>query len=69
MDDEGGIDEERGIRAQLDLHLEPHPVRGRLRTEQGDDEQFVGWIGFVEAMKRLGEVQEPGPPTERKAKQ
>jgi hypothetical protein len=40
---------------QLDLRLDRQPITGRLRTEWGADERFVGWLGFVEALKRLQE--------------
>jgi hypothetical protein len=38
---------------QLELWLDRQPISGRLRTERGADEQFVGWLGFVDALKRL----------------
>ena len=31
------------------------PVSGRLRTQWGADERFEGWLGFVDALKRLQE--------------
>ena len=50
-------DDERTLRVRLDLHLDRRPIRGRLRTEWGADERFVGWLGFVDALKRLHEVE------------
>jgi hypothetical protein len=40
------------LRVRLDLDLDSEPVRGRLWDEQGTDEPFVGWLGFVDALKR-----------------
>jgi hypothetical protein len=47
--------EERVLRVQLELHLDSQPVTGLLRSERGADEAFVGWLGFVDALKRLHE--------------
>jgi uncharacterized protein YbjT (DUF2867 family) len=38
---------------ELELHLDRRPIGGRLRPERGPDEPFVGWLGFVDALKRL----------------
>jgi hypothetical protein len=48
---------ERPLNVQLELHLDRVPVSGWLRTQQGRDEEFVGWLGFVEALRRLSEAQ------------
>ena len=40
------------LTVRLAVHLDSEPVRGQLWGEHGDPEQFVGWIGFVEALKR-----------------
>lgn len=53
MDDQARTDAERALHAQLDVCLDRQPISGRLRTEQGADERFVGWLGFVEALRRL----------------
>jgi hypothetical protein len=53
MDDEPRADADRALQVQLELHLDHQPVSGRLRTEWGADERFVGWLGFVEALRRL----------------
>jgi hypothetical protein len=45
------------LRLQLDLHLGREPISGRLRCERCADEEFVGWLGFVEALRRLSEAQ------------
>jgi hypothetical protein len=50
-------DEDRVLRVQLELDLDSQPVTGLLRSEGGADEAFVGWLGFVDALKRL---HEPG---------
>ncbi len=55
MDDGGHAHEAPALRVQLDLHLDRDPICGRLRTECGADERFVGWLGFVDALKRLQE--------------
>lgn len=55
MDDQGAPDDELVLKAQLELRLDRQPVSGRLRTERGAEEQFVGWLGFIDALKRLQE--------------
>ena len=41
------------LRVQLDLRLDRRPVSGALRTEEGVEERFVGWLEFVGALDRL----------------
>jgi predicted nucleotidyltransferase len=41
------------LRVQLELDLDHEPVSGLLRPERGADQTFVGWLGFVDALKRL----------------
>jgi hypothetical protein len=53
MDDSDRTGEDRVLRAELELHLDRRPIGGRLRPEQGADEPFVGWLGFLNALKRL----------------
>jgi hypothetical protein len=53
MNDDTHGHERRRLRVQLELDLEHEPVRGLLRPERGDDQTFVGWLGFVDALKRL----------------
>jgi len=55
MDDETGAGQDYPLRVQLDLDLDRQPVSGRLRTQGGADERFEGWLGFVDALKRLQE--------------
>lgn len=55
MDDQAGSNEDRPLSVHLDLYLDRQPILGRLRTEWGADERFVGWLGFVDALKRLQE--------------
>ena len=50
---ESGSD--RPLSMRLDLYLDREPVTGRVRTDGGADERFVGWLGFVDAVKRLYE--------------
>jgi hypothetical protein len=57
MDGKDRTDEDRVLRVQLELDLDSQPVTGLLRSERGADEAFVGWLGFVDALKRL---HEPG---------
>jgi hypothetical protein len=58
MDDQARTDADRALHVQLDVYLDRQPISGRLRTERGTDERFVGWLGFVEALKRL-QLREP----------
>ena len=46
------------VSVRLDVYLDRQPTTGRLRTERGADEQFVGWLGFVDALKRLHELED-----------
>lgn len=49
--------DEAPLTLQLELQLAREPISGRLRDECGADEEFVGWLGFVEALRRLSEAQ------------
>jgi hypothetical protein len=53
VDDQAGTPADRPLSVRLDLYLDRQPISGRLRTEWGADEEFVGWLGFVEALERL----------------
>ena len=57
MDDHD--DDEGALRVQLDVHLDRQPVIGRLRTPHAADERFVGWLGFVDALKRALSTELP----------
>jgi hypothetical protein len=57
VDGNDRTDKDRVLRVQLELDLDSQPVTGLLRSERGADEAFVGWLGFVDALKRL---HEPG---------
>jgi hypothetical protein len=59
MEHEAATDEEDVLSVQLDVHLDRQPVQGRLRTLTGVEEPFVGWLGFVEALGRLHERENP----------
>jgi uncharacterized protein YbjT (DUF2867 family) len=50
-DDPTGPD--RPLCVRLELQLDSEPITGRLRPERGPGEEFVGWLGFVDALKRL----------------
>ncbi len=60
MDDTARTDEDRRLSVRLDLFLDRHPICGRLRSEQGAEEPFVGWLGFIASLKRLHTAA--GPP-------
>jgi hypothetical protein len=51
-------DPDRALTLQLELHLDHEPVCGRLRTEGGAEESFVGWLGFLEKLRRLNDAEE-----------
>jgi hypothetical protein len=52
MLDDNGTDETT-LRLRLDVRLDRRPVCGALRTEEGAEELFVGWVEFVGALDRL----------------
>jgi hypothetical protein len=59
MDDEARPpDQECRLSVHLELCMDRRPISGRLRTDYGADEWFVGWLGFVEALKALHEIEE-----------
>ena len=64
MDDRGRNDEDGALSVRLDVHLDRQPVTGRLRTARGADERFVGWLGFVDALKRAHEASTERPLTQ-----
>ena len=57
MDEQAHSGEDRTLSVRLDLQLAGAPTRGRLRTVGGAEEHFVGWLGFVDALKRLYELE------------
>ena len=61
MDDETSAGQDYPLRVQLDLDLDRQPISGRLRTQWGADERFEGWLGFVDALKRLQEQRKEPP--------
>jgi hypothetical protein len=65
MDEQIRTDEDRVLSVRLDVCLDRQPISGRLRTERGLDEQFVGWLGFVDALKRLHQLDGQSGETER----
>lgn len=58
MNDQPAFEEANVLRLQLELHLDREPISGRLRTRWGAEEQFVGWLGFVDALRRLQQQDE-----------
>jgi hypothetical protein len=65
MDQQIRTDEDRVLRLRLDVCLDRQPISGRLRTERGLDEKFVGWLGFVDALKRLHQLEDQSASVER----
>lgn len=59
MDDYASMNGDGVLHVRLDLRLDIQPITGTLRTEQGAEEPFVGWLGFAGALERL--CQSPGP--------
>ena len=60
MDEDDCIVGNEALQVQLELDLTHQPITGRLRSEQGDDETFVGWLGFVEALRHLTDAATNG---------
>ena len=58
MDDQAGPEEADMLRLQLELDLDREPISGRLRIRRGAEEPFVGWLGFIDALKRLQQQDE-----------
>ena len=48
----------RTLRLRLDVQLDCEPICGRLYTIEGEEEQFVGWLGFVDALRNMQELRE-----------
>jgi hypothetical protein len=48
----------RTLRLRLDVQLDCEPICGRLYTDEGEEEQFVGWLGFVDALRNMQELRE-----------
>jgi hypothetical protein len=61
VDDRPPSAEANVLRLQLELHLDREPISGRLRTLRGAEEPFVGWLGFVDALRRLQQEDEGAP--------
>ena len=62
MDDEATAGRDDKLTVQLELELGSEPVMGCLRTEDGIEERFVGWLGFADALKRLREAESRSRP-------
>ena len=67
MNENRRSDVDRVLRVQLELHVDREPISGRLVPEKGPEEAFVGWLGFVDALKRMHDAadskQEEEPST------
>jgi hypothetical protein len=59
VDDGRRNEDEARLRVQLDVQLDAQPIQGRLEAEDGTEEVFVGWLGFVDALRRLRDAQPP----------
>ncbi|HKA04665.1 MAG TPA: hypothetical protein VKD67_10055, partial [Acidimicrobiales bacterium] len=59
--DDPAHDDEDALSVQFDVHLDRQPITGRLRTAFGAEERFVGWLGFVEALKKVAATSARGP--------
>jgi hypothetical protein len=53
MDEQTVSAQDAPLGVHLEVYLDREPVAGRLRAPWGANEQFVGWLGFVEALRRL----------------
>ena len=53
MKPDGTYPDDATLRVQLDVRLDRQPITGALRTEDGAEEGFVGWIEFVGVLDRL----------------
>jgi hypothetical protein len=67
MDDQAGARRDRVLSVLLDLYVDRQPISGRLRTEWGADERFVGWLGFVDMLKILSDAAGAGPPGKKES--
>jgi hypothetical protein len=52
---------DRALDVELRLHLDRQPLSGRLRSKHGVEETFVGWLGFVEALRTLQDLGDSPP--------
>jgi hypothetical protein len=55
MDDRDRSPEDSALSVRLEVHLDRQPISGRLRPDRGADQEFVGWLGFLDALRRLYE--------------
>jgi hypothetical protein len=61
MEDPPHPDVDRTLCLRLEVQLDRQPIGGRLRTDWGAEETFVGWLGFVDALRRLRDLSAPEP--------
>jgi hypothetical protein len=62
MSDDERPEPGRTLSVRLDVQLDAQPITGRLRTDGGEDEPFVGWLGFIDTLRRLSGPQDSGNP-------
>jgi hypothetical protein len=55
MDESHRGDKDRVLSVRLEVRLDCQPISGRIYPERGAAEEFVGWLGFVDALRRLHE--------------
>jgi hypothetical protein len=53
MDESHRSDNDPVVSVRLEVHLDRQPISGRIYPERGAVEEFVGWLGFVDALRRL----------------
>ncbi len=53
MDDHPRADASRTLHLQLELDVDRRPISGVLRTTDGAEERFVGWLGFLGSLANL----------------
>jgi hypothetical protein len=61
MEDPPHPDVDRTLSLRLEVQLDRQPIGGRLHTDWGAEETFVGWLGFVDALRRLRDLRAPEP--------
>ena len=59
-----GMEEEHRVALRLDVDPRADPIRGELRTAEGDPRAFVGWLGLADAIERTLREDPAGPPRE-----
>ncbi|ADB49558.1 hypothetical protein [Conexibacter woesei] len=66
MDEDTAATADRVLVVQLELHLDRQPLTGRLRRAGGAEHAFVGWLGFLEALRRVDGAADADDPNDRR---